>query len=285
MEHTLENIAAALGKPDPSLLEALLDGTTEAQLVGKGNKIASPRVITDMRRLYAHAYSFWQSASDAQKETLRGFSPELLAVAVEEALGLEVMVAAHEETGDARAASRATLEAALRDAFDKALGLRDQAHGVLLAVAGSDAATQEEVQQAVGTAEDAGALVRGLGALVAIAKRFLSADAGPALAKRAKLMRLDTTYIEKLEKAASAFASAAQAATARPAGKQITQGTLDRADGVNLLLLTLTVRAFDDAHEQDPTIPRLVPIATRRLFDRTTRKKKTTGETGAANGA
>ena len=271
-EHTLASIASALGTPDPALLDAWLDGASEAQLVAKGNQIASARVLTDVRRLYALAYSFWQSATDTQKEALRGFSPELLSIAVHQALALDAMLADHEERGDSRGASRATLDAALRDAFEKALTLRDQARTVLLGVAGNDAAAQEEVNQAVGTAEDPAALARGIGALVALGKKYLGIPAGP-IKTRAKLLRLDGDYIGKLETAAATLSAAALAASARPAGEKVTQGSLDRADGVNLLLLTQIVRAFENAHEQEPTIPRLVPIAARRMFERGTKKK------------
>ncbi|WP_437326816.1 hypothetical protein [Sorangium sp. So ce381] len=65
------------------------------------------------------------------------------------------------------------------------------------------------------------------------------------------------------------------------------RGDLDRADGINLILLEQIVRVFERANEQDPTIPRLVPIATRRLFSRSTRKKatETPGGGGGAAGS
>ncbi|HLM74359.1 MAG TPA: hypothetical protein VK459_16755, partial [Polyangiaceae bacterium] len=50
---------------------------------------------------------------------------------------------------------------------------------------------------------------------------------------------------------------------------------LDRADGINVLLLGQLIRAFDGAHNINPTVPRLVPISTRRLFNR---RKKIEGE-------
>ncbi|MDC3956300.1 hypothetical protein [Polyangium jinanense] len=280
-EHTLASLASALGAPDPALLDALLDGTTEAQLVAKGKHIASSRVLTDVRRLYALAYSFWESATVAQKETLRGFSAELLSVAVHQAIALDAMLIEHEERGDSRGASRATRDAALREAFEKALTLRDQAHSILLKVAGNAAAAEEEVNQAVGTAEDPAALARGLGALIALAKKYVDEPAGPVKI-RAEILRLDHDYIAKIEAAADTLATTARAASARPAGEKVTQGSLDRADGVNLMLLTHIISAFENAHEQDPTIPRLVPISTRRMFERKVKKKSSDeGSAGA----
>jgi hypothetical protein len=54
--HTLPSLAKALGTPDPKLLEALLEGATEPELVALGQSIATPRLLTDDRRLYSTAY-------------------------------------------------------------------------------------------------------------------------------------------------------------------------------------------------------------------------------------
>jgi hypothetical protein len=271
-DNHFDGLAAALGKPDPELLAALLDGTIEADLVAKGRDIASSRVLTDMRRVYTLAHTFWSGAPAETRDKLRGFSPELLAIAVDQALVLEGMAAEHEMTGQDHDAGRAKRDAALREAFSRALTLRDQAYEILRGVAGTGEVAQKELASALGTAEDAAALTRGLQKLVELGKRYLSQKKGP-IAVRAKLLRLDDGYLDRLEAAADALAKAAKKAGARPAGQKVTQGALDRADGVNLLLLGLIIRAFENAHEEDPTIPRLVPIATRRLFSRSGKKK------------
>ncbi|WP_438007151.1 hypothetical protein WME89_53015 [Sorangium sp. So ce321] len=281
---TLESLADRLGTPEPGLLEALLDGTTGSQLVERGRQIASSRVLTDMRRLYATAHACWSSASKDKREKLRGFSPELLALAVEQALALERMLEAHESAGQKKDATRATKDAALRDALSRALLLRDQAYEVLRGVGGSGKEPREELAQAYGTAEDPAALARGLTQLAALGKRYLAQKKGP-LAVRARLMRLDQDYVERLEETARELTQAAKTAAARPAGQKVTSGDLDRADGINLILLEQIVRVFERANEQDPTIPRLVPIATRRLFSRSSRKKATGAPSGGTTGA
>ncbi|WP_437676306.1 hypothetical protein [Sorangium sp. So ce131] len=281
---TLESLADRLGKPEPGLLEALLDGTTESQLVERGRQIASSRVLTDMRRLYATAHACWSSALKDKREKLRGFSPELLALAVEQALALERLLEAHESAGQKKDAARAAKDAALREALSRALLLRDQAYEVLRGVAGSGKEAREQLAQAVGTAEDPAALARGLTQLAALGKRYLTQKKGP-LAVRARLMRLDQDYVERLEETAKELTQAAKTAAARPAGQKVTSGDLDRADGINLILLEQIVRVFERGNEQDPTIPRLVPIATRRLFSRKVRKKVAeTADGGAAGG-
>ncbi|AUX38534.1 MULTISPECIES: hypothetical protein [Sorangium] len=280
---TLEALAERLGKPEPGLLEALLDGATEAQLVERGRQIASSRVLTDMRRLYATAHACWDGASKDRREKLRGFSPELLALAVEQAIALERLLDVHESAGQKKDATRATRDAGLRERLSRALLLRDQAYEVLRGVAGSGKEAREELAQAVGTAEDPAALARGLAQLAALGRRYLAQKKGP-LAVRARLMRLDQDYVERLEEVAEELIQAAKAAGARPAGQKVTSGDLDRADGINLILLEQIVRVFERANEQDPAIPRLVPIATRRLFSRRPRKKAAGAPSGGTAG-
>ena len=96
----------------------------------------------------------------------------------------------------------------------------------------------------------------------------------PGLAGRLELGNLDAAYADELEAAAKSVRTTAAGAGRPRAGTRATQAALDREDGVNVLLLGQIIRAFDGAHNIDPTVPRLVPISTRRLFNRNTKKKK-----------
>ncbi len=272
-ELTLPEIAATLDPPDPALLKALLAGTTEVQLVDKGRLIASSRIVTDTRRLYATAYAYYAKATPAQRKKLRGFSLKLLALAVAQAITLDEMRRDHEGRSLDKDAIRTTRDADLRDAFTRALGLRDQLHDVLLDVAGHAPAAREEIDQAVGTAEKPELLVRGLEQLSLIGSRFLDEATGP-IHDRAALFEFDQNYLAEVNAAAKTLENAIAAATVRPAGTNVSQGDLDKADGLNLMLLGHVIRAFDNAHDQDPTIPTLVPIATRRMFNRRAATKK-----------
>lgn len=106
-----------------------------------------------------------------------------------------------------------------------------------------------------------------------------------ALRGRLTLGNLDAEYAKELEEAAARVKDASAAAKKRPEGGKVTQGELDRADGINILLLGQVIRAFDAAHDRDPTIPRLVPISTRRVFNRNVKKKGAgQGEKAAKDG-
>ena len=269
--HTLQSLADALGKPEAGLLEAFLEGSTEAERVAKGQKIATPRLLVDDRRLYSMAYDVWTSATPAQKDHLRGFSAELLSLAVHHAIELEALLAAHEGRAVHVDISTATRDASAQQAFKAGITLRDQAAGVLLGVAGQNDPLRTEITTAVGTASPPENLAVGLTQLAGIAKRFLG-HKKDAIAARARLGRLDAAYVATMTDAAAAIRSTTVDASARSAGKKVTQGSLDMKDGEAFLLFDAIIDAFEKAHDIDPTIPRLVPISMRRHFGKHARK-------------
>ncbi len=269
--HTLPSLAEALGKPDPDLLEALLEGSTEAERVTLGQSIATPRLLTDDRRLFSIAYDVWTVATPEQKSRLRGFSPELLSVAVHHAIELEALLADHEGRGTHVTIATASRDVSAGEAYKAGLMVRDQAETVLCGVAGKDKALLAEIAEAAGTAATPETLAVGLSQLAAIGKRFLG-HKKDTLATRSKLMRLDEAYVNSITDAAAAIRSTKLDASARTAGKKATQGSLDKKDGEAFFLLEAIIDAFEKAHDIDPTIPRLVPISMRRHFGKHTRK-------------
>ena len=277
--HTLPSLAAALGAPDPDLLEALLEGSTEGERVALGQEIATPRLLTDDRRLYSIAYDVWTNATAEQKSRLRGFSPELLSVAVHHAIELETLLAQHEGRGVHTQISTATRDVSAQLAFKVGIAIRDQAEVVLRGVAGKNPALITEIDEAKGTADPPEKLAVGLTQLAGIGKRFLG-HKKDALAKRAKLMQLDETYVNAMT-AAAAIRATKLDASGRSSGKKATQGSLDKKDGEAFYLLEAIIDAFEKAHDIDPTIPRLVPISMRRHFGKHTRKATAAPEPAA----
>jgi hypothetical protein len=165
--------------------------------------------------------------------------------------------------------------------FNDAIGLRDQAYGAM-----RDAAHAKQLlaslDACVGTAETPEALAFGLTEVGGLLRAWLkSGDAG--LVARLEIAGLDVGYADELEASAKALRVASAKAGARGTAAKITQGALDRQDGVAFILLRQIVRAFESAHDRNPTIPRLVPIATRRLFSRPKKKKDPEGTTGTTN--
>ena len=76
--HALDDLVARVGKNNPKLLDAILDGASNDELVEDGASIATARLVTDGVRLYGEALDFMAGASAAQKKHLRGVTGELL---------------------------------------------------------------------------------------------------------------------------------------------------------------------------------------------------------------
>lgn len=272
--HTLPSLAKALGAPAPELLAALLEGASEEDLVELGRKIATPRLLTDDRRLYSLAYDVYTRATPQQKRHLRGFSLELLGLAVHHAIELETLLAHHEGRAVHVEISTASRDVAAQEAFKVGMALRDQAEVVLNGVAGQNKPLLAEIKIAVGTADPPERLAVGLTQLAAIGARFLGHDKD-ALAARAKLLQLDQPYVEALTAAAKAIRGTTLSASGRSSGKKATQGPLDKKDGEAFHLFEAILTAFEKAHDIDPTIPRLVPISMRRHFTAHAKKART----------
>jgi len=262
---TLDQVSTLLPAPQAALADAILASEPHEALVQFGAEMKSSRILTDSARMLGLAYAVWIKATDAQKAALVGFSPELLSIAVDRALALRDLVG---DAGDAEHLDVATLEAraaAARVAFDRGLSRRDHAERVLRIVAGRDAKLRACVEAAVGKADTAEALSLGLGRLAKLG-RELVASSDPVVQAKVMLTRLDKAYFDQLDVLAADVLATARAAGVRASAAKASQGDIDLLDGINLTLLGMIINAFEGAHALDPTIPRLVPIATRRLL-------------------
>lgn len=269
---TLDQLRKHLGAPDAAQLEATAPEEAREELVKLGAQIRSARILTDSARIYGLAYAAWQKATAEQKETLLGFSEQLLAVAVDRALALRALSGDADEAQHADTTRAAELARAAQDAFSRGMIRRDHLYTALRTIAGRDAALRARVDAARGTAEDAEALARGLSRLAKLGRELCGHKKGP-LAARVKLARLSEKHLAAIDALAEEVKASARAAAGRATAQKTAQGDVDHLDGVNLALLGDIVSAFESAHDLDPTIPRLVPIATRRFLGKHTRKK------------
>lgn len=268
--HALEALAKQVGDPNPKLLAGFLAGTSDERLIDTGRTIDTKRIVTDATRIYGEALAWWKSASPADHKLVRGVSRDLLAIAVHRAVELESLRASIEDSDVLEVAQRAELGGSATVATGGALSLRDQAYDALRDAAGQDVGLGSAVKATVGTAENADALARGIEGLSTLLRDWLKRkDSG--LAARLSLANLDEDYADELAKVAKGLR---EKEALREKGKRsrLNQGALDREDGVNVLLLGQILRGFDAAHSRNPTIPKLVPISTRRLFNRKTAK-------------
>ena len=276
----LEQMAEALGPPSEEVLAALNPPESQESFRANGAKIATERVLTDMQRILGQAYVYWQQAGPAQRRVLRGFSKPLLAAAVDRALALRALRRGSTSANVADKAARASTAAAASAAFRDGLILRDQAQTVLRTTIGTDPAARERLTVAVGTAETDESLAAGLGQLADLGQTLIDDSRTSA---RAAIAGLDTEYVAELAAAAESVRAAATQSSGRLAAKLANQGALDALDGLCIELLSNIIHAFDAARDRDGTVPRLVPLATRRLLaSRRSPKKTPSDPTGGA---
>jgi hypothetical protein len=281
---TLDDLKTALGAPEPLLIDAIVTQVRRDALIAHGADIASSRIMADVPRIYGLAHAVWVKATPEQRDALVGFSPDLLSVAVDRALALRELTSEVDDAGHADSAAVKVSANAATSAFARGLPRRDHLHGVLRTVAGADEELRSRIEVAVGTAEDAEALAKGMKRLVVIGREILHHKKGP-LALRAKAARLSSGYLDDIDALADEVKSTGRAATGRATSKKAAQGDVDFLDGVNLHLLSMIISAFEAAHDVDPSIPRLTPIATRRALGKSRAKKKAEGAEEGKNGA
>jgi hypothetical protein len=269
IELSLEELQIKLGKPNPSLVAAIGDEETREEFVALGSQIASRHILSDAPRIYGVAYAFLSNATIAQRDTI-DVSVDLLAVGVFLALELRALNAGTRKANDDDDAERSQAEREAASSFSDGLALRTRTVKLLKGIAGRGANDRKRVDDQTGTAETAESLAQGLEAQAALLREFLGHSQNK-IAVRVALYGANEARARKLEEAAKRIRTSASAADARSVTK-VRQLEIDFMDGVNLHVLGELIHAFEAAHDMDASIPRLVPIATRRLLARHTNR-------------
>jgi hypothetical protein len=263
---TLDELSERLGAPAAGTLEAMAPASARERFIARGRQIKSSRIITDVARLYGYAYSYWSKATAAERSALVGFSEELLRLAVDRAVALRDADLGHEgATHDEKVALRSRTGAAT-EALTQGLGLRDQARTALRTVTMADPKLRDALHAAEGTElSGAEAVAASLERIAAFGQQ-LAASPEAALAARLALTGLTAGYLAGLAAAGAKVRETARAADVRLNVKKVSQADLDYLDGLNLELLGHIIAAFEVAHGLNSAVPRLAPIATRRML-------------------
>jgi hypothetical protein len=282
--HTWEALLHAVHAPskEQRLLYAIR--TAPAELVDRGTHIRSEKILTDTVRLYGVAAEFWAKAAADQKRHLLGFSEALLRVAVYSAVELRDLVARRDAAVGARESAIAVGASAAAKDYADGMAERDRLATAIDAAVEGDVVLETRLDAARGRVVDAGSLAISLSALAKLAHELLHEKGSPVAAQLADggLTNAEVKGAEAL--AAKVKASGALASGARAQGA-VSQGDLDLQDGVCLAYLERVMKIFNGGHDRDPSIPQLLPIATRRLFSPNRKRAGDTATAGAATGA
>jgi hypothetical protein len=236
-----------------------------SELVELGTKIRSEKILTDIVRMGGMAAEFWTNATDAQKKHLLGFSTPLLKVLVYSGKKLADMVSARDSNTNEREANRAAAIAIADQTYTQGIDERDRLVVALEGVENLAPGLDARIIAARATVVDHESLAASLFALVQLGKDLLATPQSRA-AEQLSDGGLSMAELNAIFAVAEAVKTTGEQASGARKQGTVSQIDLDLQDGTCLTYLERVMRIFNRAHERDASIPRLLPIATRRMF-------------------
>ena len=263
--HTWASLLAAVAPPTEEQLDLYAIRTSPAVLVDRGSHIRSEKIRTDMVRLCGIAAEFWPKASKAQRRLLLGFSEPLLRVTVYAGKKLGEMIEQRMSSIGARETTLAADTTLAQQTHEEGMNERERLVTAFEGLLDYDATLETRLNAAKGRASDDAALVISLVALAKLGRSLLD-EPTSILARQLVDGGVTLGEIAEVEALAARVKSASEQGSGARTGGPISQAELDLQDGICLAHLERVLRVWNRAHEHDPAIPQLLPIATRRIF-------------------
>ena len=248
----LDELYRTLGKPDPTLIAALLDGTSEQQLLERAAAApASPDLIQVAAATVARAFEHWQRLSGEKRKILRGCSQHLFAVAVDQTRALQHLHQQHLQ----RVAEEEEAKVQQRVALDKAKHVCNQTKGIVMKVAGGRPSIQVTLDEKVADSSTPYGMICNLKFLADTSRSLLQLPAAN-IRGRATLYGMDKSFIESLETMAEELRVQEEKANVRPS-KLPGHQNLARTRAIVFFLMNHLADAFEAARQIDPATPEL----------------------------
>jgi len=251
--------------------------TPTGDLIERGARIRSQKILTDYPRLCGTVAEFWLKATPAQRRQLLGFSEGLLRVTVYAGKRLADMLELRGASTEDREAGRAAVIAVADQSYAEGMDARETLSTALEGVVGNDASLEARLSAARGQVTDGGSLSVSLVALVKLAKSILTDDKSKP-ARQLVDCGVEAQVLSEFEALAVEVKETDERASGARMTGPVSQAELDLQDGVCLSYLGRMMRVFNRAHERDRSIPKLVPIATRRMFSPNRKRSDETPE-------
>lgn len=274
--YTLSELSTRLGKATEDEVHVYVEGRSKAALIQEGARVGTSRIDTDCARLYGQAADFFDHATPAQRAHVVGVTPKMLRAAVTAAEKGSALAAKRESASNKANADKGARTGDAVSVRASCMLRRKVLKSGLRAVAGGQESLLSAIDLAHGTADTNKNLADALDALVGVGRRMLRGPAG-ALKERLHESGLTKALLDETVTLAESLRGAGEAADAVTSKGTVSQAEVDYWDGINLMLLGTFLEVFETAHEVDPTIPRLFPIALRSYYS-PSRKKPKKGE-------
>jgi hypothetical protein len=248
--HQIEALYRSLGRPEPGLLDAALEGVDARRALDRALAEPTAQLVEHAYAVCLEAHAAFQRFSQGQRAQLRGFSLQLLALATEQALSLDRFHAEFER----RVKEQAEAKALLKEVFERNLRLCAQTRMVLEKVSGDDPAIQREIElrQAPASSYDLSEMLKRLAHLGNGVIRSQSAT----VRGRARLYGLDENFLGGIAVAGSELI-AVEAKASDQSGLTTRKNQMDRAQTATYVLIRQIGEAFAAAAGIDPHITTL----------------------------
>lgn len=246
-----------LGRPDPELVSALLEGLDEPDLMEQTavEAPATPHLLHDATAIIFQAYTAWQRLSGEKRANkLRGCTLPLFAIAVEHVRKLQQLYNEHlKRVAEQEAASKRYQELLAEGRTLVALG-----RAVLIKVAGNRPGTASALEQGIGDPTNSQELLRGLRYLSETSRNLLALPAS-SVRSRAVLFGLNKSFVDSVDVMLEQIRHAEQKMNQR-LSQMPSEQTMERVRAIVWFLLKHLSEMFRMAHEADSTIPELRPL-------------------------
>jgi hypothetical protein len=243
-----------------------------------GSKVATPRISTECARVYGQAWDFLQRATPEHRRSLIGVSEDYVRVAIWAAGRGHAEHAAREGSLEAAASEQRLRKEHGRSLGETATARIEQLYAALDLVIAGHPLFVTRLEESYTRSREPLAQVESLQRLADLAAAVReSKDAG--LTARIARSGLSAELLVEVRTLARHLEESGRAAHGARVLPEVSQGTVDRWDGINLTLLRRLVYAFDAAHALDPTVPRLPLYGLRALFYRSRRSDPATDPT------
>jgi len=233
---------------------AFLGGASDEELVEEGRRMQPEQLLEDAAEVYGQAWAYFSGKGEIAAERVRGCSRELIALSAGQALALLDVVEAQRAKAQALATDRKRARTNLRDHFDRAVKLRDQARSVLRRTAGPTVA-RDAIKEAVAPGDGARDIVSGLERLAQVGREILAAS-DPSVTK---MYGLDEPYLRELEQAVKDLQAAEAALDKLLSDDGRPNHEMHLLVGINVKLMLQILDAFLGAHELHQDVPLLSP--------------------------
>jgi len=252
MVEQLDDLYRTLGKPDATLIAALLDGTSEQQLLDRAAAApATPDLIQAATATIVRAFEHWQRLAGEKRKMLRGCSQHLFAVAVDQTRTLQHLHQQHLQ----RVAEEEEAKAQQRVALDRAKHVCNQTKGIVMKVAGGRPSIQVTLDEKVADTSTPYGMICNLKFLADTSRSLLQLPA-PNIRGRATLYGMDKGFVESLESLAEELRLQEEKANVRPSKLPGHQNAA-RTRALVFFLMNHIADVFEGARQIEPTTPEL----------------------------